>query len=193
MKILFTTLHYVLIAAIAAVALLVVATLTPVGGLKVKIVQSGSMEPTIMTGGIVVDRAASDYQVGDIVTFGLDTKTQIPTTHRIVGIAGQGSSAIYQTKGDANDAPDQASTHLSDIHGKVLFTIPYVGYVLAFARTPIGFALLVGLPALFVILDEVGKIVREARALRRKKEHSHAASESQLQPKPTPARRRIVD
>ncbi len=76
---------------------------------------------------------------------------------------------MFTTKGDANNAPDQALTHLADIHGKVLFTIPYLGYVLAFAKTKLGFALLVGVPALAIILEELGKIIREIIALRRQK------------------------
>ncbi len=160
MKIFLNILHYALVLAIAAVALLVLASLTPIAHFKVKIVKSGSMEPAIMTGGIVVDRPASAYAVGDIITFGPDTKTQIPTTHRIIAVEGEGASAVYTTKGDANDAPDQANIRFSDIHGKMLFTVPYLGFVLDFARKPIGFALLVGLPALFVILDEVTKMVR---------------------------------
>jgi signal peptidase len=188
MKVLFNTIHYVLIAAVMALAFLLLGTLVPIpGNFKVKIVKSGSMEPTIKTGSIVIDKPENSYQVGDIVTFGADTKTQIPTTHRIVGVA-PGPNPIYTTKGDANDAPDQADTHLGDIHGKVIFTVPYVGYVLDFARKPLGFALLVGVPAGLIILEELGKIVREVQRMRRKKSLTHAT-----QPPITYRPRRIVD
>jgi signal peptidase len=186
MKILFNTIHFLLIAAVMALALLLLGTLVPIpGNLKVKIVQSGSMEPAIKTGGIVIDKAKSSYKVGDVITFGADTKIQIPTTHRIVAISND-SNPVYTTKGDANDAPDQVTTHLSDIHGKVIFTVPYVGYVLDFARKPLGFALLVGLPAALIILEELGKIVKEVAILRRKKQLSHAPTYQQPQ-------KRIVD
>lgn len=178
MKALFNTIHWFLIAGIIAIGLLLLGTLMPIpGNFKVKIVKSGSMEPTIRTGGIVVIRPEASYGLGDIVTFGADTKTQIPTTHRIVDVKGEGSSKVFATKGDANDAPDPTQTHISDIRGKVLFTVPYLGYILDFARKPIGFGLLVGVPAFAIILDEIGKIIREVRKLRRKKRQDQSRDE----------------
>jgi signal peptidase len=175
MNAVFTTIRFSLIAAVVVLALLLLGTLVPVpGNFKVKIVESGSMEPAIKTGGIVVIKPSGTYSVGDVITFGPDTKTQVPTTHRVVAIS-SGPNPVYTTKGDANDASDPASTHRSDIEGKVLLTIPYIGFILAFARTPLGFGLLVGLPAVLIILDELGKIVREIKLMRRKKQSNHGA------------------
>ena len=152
---------------------MLVASLLPLqGGIKVKIVKSGSMEPTIKTGGIVIIKPESMYNVGDVVTFGADTKTQIPTTHRIVATEGQGSGQMFQTKGDANNAADPTPTSVKDVHGKVILTVPYAGYVLDFARKPSGFALLVGVPALLIILEEAGKIVKEVRRMRASKRNA---------------------
>ena len=186
MRSLYKGIYWVFMAAVLVLGGLLIVSLVPISGVKVKIVKSGSMEPAIKTGSIVVDMPATSYRVGDVITFGPDTKTQIPTSHRVVAIAGppaqagEGASAIYTTKGDANDAPDPVSTRLSDIHGKVLFTVPYLGYVLDFARRPLGFALLVGLPALAIILEEAGKIVREVRALRRARRRRAEASRSNI-------------
>lgn len=178
MKALFNTIHYFLIAGVIAIGLLLLGTLMPIpGNFKVKIVKSGSMEPYIKTGGIVVIRPEADYVLGDVVTFGADTKTQIPTTHRIVDISGAGASRVFTTKGDANDAADPTQTRFSDIKGKVLFTVPFVGYILDFARKPVGFGLLVGVPAFAIILDEIGKIIREVRRLRRKKNRNQGDDE----------------
>lgn len=170
MKVLFNSLYYIFVTLIIAVALMLLMSTVPVpGNIKVKIVQSGSMEPTIMTGGIIVIRPASLYEVGDIITFGKDTKTQIPTTHRIVKKEGSGLNAVFTTKGDANDAEDPKPTNYSEIGGKVLFTLPYLGYILSFAKKPMGFVLLVGVPALIIILDEIQKIIGEVRKIKRKK------------------------
>ncbi len=167
MKKLLATLYGVTIAAVFGVGLLFVATLMPIpGNVQVKVVKSGSMEPAIHTGSIVVIKPAASYAVGDIITFGKDTKTQIPTTHRIIAIEGTGASATYTTKGDANDTADQVVTRLSDIRGRTLFTVPFVGYALAFARTKIGFFLLVGVPALLVFIEEGLSIYREIRRRR---------------------------
>ena len=167
------TINILLLGGILAIGVLLVGTLVPIpGNFKVKIVKSGSMEPAIMTGSIVIIKPESSYHVGDVVTFGADTKTQIPTTHRIIEMGDSPLGASIRTKGDANDAPDAHPTPLNEVRGKVLFTIPYVGFLLDFARKPIGFGLLVGLPALAVIVDEVGKIIAEIKRLRKKKHDS---------------------
>jgi len=127
------------------------------------------MEPAIKTGGIVIIRPAASYGTGDIITFGPDTKTQVPTTHRIVKTEGEGASKIFTTQGDANDAPDFSSVRSSDVDGKVIFSLPYLGFILSFARQPLGFILIVGIPAALVIFDEMAKIWKEIKRMRRKK------------------------
>lgn len=170
MKIIFNLIYYLFVAGIAIIALLLLTTMVPIpGNFQAKVVKSGSMEPSIRTGGIVFTRPSSSYEVGDIITFGKDTKTQIPTTHRIVKVNGSGSSKTFTTKGDANDVPDITDTRLGDVSGKVIFSVPYLGYVLDFARKPLGFSLLVGIPAVVIILEEVMKIIREVRFIRRRK------------------------
>ena len=195
MKIVFNTVRYLLVAAVVGVALLVVGTLLPIpGNLQIKIVKSGSMEPYIKTGGVVLIKPESTYSVGEVVTFGADTKTQVPTTHRIVAITGEGAQQMITTRGDANNAPDSAQTPMSEVHGKVIYTLPYVGYLLAFARQPEGFMLLVGVPAGLVILEEVWNIVQEVAALRRRKQHlSYATPNTNPTPIRAVSRRPIVD
>lgn len=172
MKTFWKTLNIFLMSGILAVGLLLLGTMMPIpGNYKVKIVKSGSMEPAIKTGGIVVIKPESAYAVGDVVTFGADTKTQIPTTHRIIEMGDGTLGTSIRTKGDANNAPDPRPTPLSEVSGKVVFTLPYVGFLLDFARKPIGFALLVGLPAFAVIVDELGKIIAEVKRLRRKNDN----------------------
>lgn len=181
MKVFFNGIYYFLITGIIIVALLLVATMVPFGGgLKMKVVKSGSMEPAIHTGGIILIKPSSEYVVGDIITFGLDTKTQIPTTHRVVAVSGE-LSPVYTTKGDANDANDPSNTRLADIHGKVILTVPYLGYILDFARKPLGFVLIVGVPAILIILEEIGKIIRELKSMREKKKATHDSSNT-IQP-----------
>jgi signal peptidase I len=148
---------------LVALGLLFVAPPIPgVPAIEVKIVQSGSMEPSIMTGGIVVLSPASAYQTGDVITF-TDTTASIPTTHRIVETYVERGETWFVTKGDANESLDASPVAASAVLGKVFFTVPFVGFVLDFARQPIGFALLIVLPALLIILGEMDKIVREIR------------------------------
>jgi hypothetical protein len=98
--------------------------------------------------------------VNDVITFGEDTKTSIPTTHRILAINSDGT---YTTKGDANEEEDVEKVARRDVIGKVIFSLPYGGYVLDFARQPIGFVLLIAVPAGLVILEELLTIGKETR------------------------------
>lgn len=161
MKIISTIFYTIFVALVIGIAGLLLGTMLPIpGSLEIKIVKSGSMEPEIPTGSLVVVKPAASYGKGDIITFGKDTKTDIPTTHRIIAINPDGS---FVTKGDANEEQDQNPAARAEVIGKVIFSIPGAGYVLDFARTKLGFALLIGIPAGLVILEELLTIGRETQ------------------------------
>lgn len=128
------------------------------------------MEPAVKVGSIVIIKPVSQYKVGDVVTFGGKKDGEIPTTHRIVSERVSDGEVVYSTKGDANEDNDPSEIRESEVIGKVLFSVPYVGYIINFARKPIGIVLIILIPALFIIYDEVMKIVREIKTLKRDKE-----------------------
>ncbi len=169
MKVLFSAIYYLFVLAILAISLLLLISFVPIGGMKIKVVQSGSMEPTIKTGSVVLIKPFQNYVVGDVITFGPDTKTQVPTTHRIVRVEEQTGRVFFVTKGDANDSEDPVSIKKGDVIGKVILSIPFAGFVLDFAKKPLGFGLLVGVPALSIILDEILNIINEVKRMRRSK------------------------
>jgi len=166
----FKLIYYIFTIIIAAIALLLVVSIFPItGNFKVLTVLSGSMEPAIHTGSIVVVKPAKDYKINDIVTFGPNTRTKTPTTHRIFDIRVENGNPIYITKGDANDGPDAKEIQPREIIGKVLFSVPYAGYAVDTAKKPYGFVSIIVLPAMIIIIDEVWKIKGEIARLRRKK------------------------
>ena len=154
---------------LSGIALFALPSLPYIGHYEVKIVKSGSMEPTIHTGAIVVIRHGGPYAQNDVVTF-TSASADIPTTHRIVGAVPDTEELLYVTKGDANEEADAEPLSPEMIVGKVLFSVPYVGFLLDFARQPLGFGLLIGIPAFLIIIDEVDKIWREIKNRRRKDE-----------------------
>lgn len=169
----FKIIYYVFLAAVVSIALLLVVSIFPItGNFKVLVVQSGSMEPVIHTGSIVIVKPASEYKIGDIITFGPNTKTKAPTTHRIHEIKVQNGIPTYITKGDANNAPDTKEIRKSEIIGKVLFSVPYAGYAVAAAKKPLGFTFIIIIPAAIIIYDEIRKIWEEAKKLKDKKNPS---------------------
>lgn len=167
---LFKVLYKIFYIAIFVIIAFLLFALFPIkGNYQIKIVKSGSMEPDIKVGSIVVIKPSSNYTVGDVVTFGKDTKTDIPTTHRIVSSRAVDGVLLFTTKGDANEDNDTNEIKQSDIHGKVLFDVPFFGYIIDLARKPIGFAVLIILPALIIVYDEGVKIFHEIRKMRRQK------------------------
>lgn len=134
-----------------------------------KIVSSGSMEPAIKVGSIVIIKPQSEYGVGDTITFGGRRKNEIPTTHRIVASRVSNGEILFATKGDANESVDPAEIKESDVVGKVLFSIPFIGYIIDFARKPFGIVLIIVIPALLIVYDEINKIVKEIKRLKKEK------------------------
>ncbi len=163
MNILFGIVHWVLLIMLVVIGALLALPLLPIpGNLQSRIVQSGSMEPAIKTGSVVFVLPAENYKEGDIITFGAPA-SDTPTSHRVVSVRAEGGTRYYTTKGDANEDADPRDVPEGEVLGKVLFSIPFLGYVLVFAKTSLGFLLLVVLPALIVIGDEIRKMWREMR------------------------------
>lgn len=170
MKKVFKILYSALYTFVILIGILLLVTLFPIdGNFQVKIVSSGSMEPAIKVGSIVVIKPHSQYGVGDIVTFGGKKKNEIPTTHRIVSSRVSSGTLLFATKGDANNAVDPSEITEKDIVGKVLFSVPFIGYIIDFARKPVGIILIIVIPAFFIVYDEVVKIIKEVKKIKKKK------------------------
>ncbi|MDQ1284299.1 MAG: signal peptidase [Patescibacteria group bacterium] len=157
----FKIIYYLILAVIAVIALTLVLSVFSVGGMKTLVVLSGSMEPAIRTGSVILVKPAAEYKVGDIVTFGESGKSKTPTTHRIFEIKEVDGKKAYVTKGDANNSPDQKTVSQGEIIGKLITGAPYVGYAVAAAQKPVGFVLIVIVPAVIIIYDEAQKIKKE--------------------------------
>lgn len=50
-----------------------------------------------------------------------------------------------------------------NVIGKLILTIPYIGYIGNFVRTPIGFILLIVIPATLLIIIEIRNITKEVK------------------------------
>lgn len=130
-----------------------------VGADESHVVLSGSMEPTISAGDIVIVAATepSTIEEGDVITYDRDGD-QVPTTHRVIEVLEEDDA--FRTQGDANDQPDAEPVHESQVRGTVTLTIPYVGHVINFGNTPIGFVLLVVIPFSLLAVSELASLYR---------------------------------
>ena len=100
------------------------------------IVVSGSMSPTIQIYDMVMVQRKASYETGDIISYKSGKNL---VTHRIRGTGSEG----FITRGDYNNTDDQIQVSQSDVIGKVVLRIPYVGIVKGYIMTPIGaFALI---------------------------------------------------
>ena len=180
MKIL-KVLYYIVITFLAIITSLLIISIFPFkGNFQARIVQSGSMEPAIQTGSVVIIKPEKNYKIGDIITFGKATKFKEPVTHRIHDIKIVDGNPIYITKGDANNAPDQKEIQKREIIGKVLFHIPYLGYVVSFTKKPIGFMLIIVIPAAVIIGDEIKKIWKEIVRIKKEKKKIDTGQEKEI-------------
>lgn len=130
-----------------------------VGGSFSSVVMGGSMEPTIHVGSVVVVRKVNpeDVRVGDILCFKMGESR---TIHRVVEKVVEGGSFYFRTKGDANEDPDPWIVRPQDVVGVLHFQIPYYGYLIWFARTPLGVLLFILVPAIILIASEVRNILK---------------------------------
>jgi signal peptidase len=139
-----------------------------VGAEQSYVVLSGSMEPAISPGDVIIvnEVPASAIAVGDVITYG-DGQAAPPTTHRVVGVEQTNDGVVFETKGDANENVDIRTVEPADLRGRVmtlpvaipgnghkLFVIPAIGYVSQFIDTPLGFLLLVGVPLFLLSISE---------------------------------------
>lgn len=146
------------------------------------VVQSGSMQPTISVGSLVVVKKDDNYANGDIITFfGSKVKTIPPqglTTHRIVEVKKIALGEEYVTRGDANNATDSSKVRKEQIVGKVIFTIPLLGYPIAFTKTLPGLILIIVIPATIIVYQELINLKNDlVRKLAKKKKEKPGEKE----------------
>ena len=101
-------------------------------------VASGSMRPTLEVGDLVIIQGtpASSIQVGDIIVF--DSPEGSLTIHRVTRIQTlQNGTILFKTKGDANPSEDADWIPEQSVHGRVIYRIPYIGWLALDPTIPI--------------------------------------------------------
>lgn len=128
------------------------------------VVQSDSMSPAIGAGDMVVTTGvnANDLEEGMVITF-QTTERQSRVTHRIIAVEERDGMPMYVTKGDANEEPDAETVAPSQVAGRVWFTVPLLGHLVAFAGTDLGLLTLVVLPAIALVSSEIYSLYAATR------------------------------
>jgi len=105
-----------------------------------------SMEPTLSGGDLAVVRKHGSYASGDIVAFRVRGGVVI---HRIV----DGTAHGFVTQGDNKDAVDPWRSTADDIVGRMWFSVPRAGLLLALLQQPLALAALAGGLATVLVLS----------------------------------------
>lgn len=112
-----------------------VVTLVPVlFGWRPYLIQSGSMEPRIQVGDVVIAAPEHDPQalLGRVTVFTDPDRPDRNKTHRVVQIADDGALV---TKGDANPTPDSQHVAMSEVQGLGRLLVRFVGLPVIWAQT----------------------------------------------------------
>jgi len=126
--------------------------LPPLMHYQTYVVLSGSMEPAIRTGSVVVATASPPeaLKVGDIITF-IRPGDQENITHRIVAVNSTAQGPSFVTKGDANSAADDGAVRYDRLAGKVRLTVPFIGYFFKFIGSPNMRFLMIVVPGILLL------------------------------------------
>lgn len=89
-------------------------------------VDSWPVPTGFFVGDMPVVQGSDTYNVGDVIVYSVPSQ-DYPIIHRIIKINEDGT---YQTKGDnnVNQLPYEFSVRKEQIHGKVIFIVPKLGY-----------------------------------------------------------------
>jgi signal peptidase len=171
--------------ALVAVTLVAAAfVLAGVAGFQRYVIVGGSMSGTFEVGAVAFDRPVpvADLRVGDIITYQPPPDSGVPNlvSHRIISIRHIGGQTVYHTKGDANPDPDPWRFRLDEpTQPRVVFTVPYAGYLFMGLTHRWLRVALIGVPAGLVALSSLGELAGLSRKkLSRKKPATAPATAS---------------
>ena len=132
-------------------------------GYGVYVVTSGSMEPAIPIGSLIVAQAVrpESIQPGEVITYALPDRV---VTHRVESIGDRDGRVVFVTRGDANAVADPWVVQPDGDIGAVDASLPILGFAVAGAQAwwrPLALALLA-----WLLFDTVTDRARRAFARR---------------------------
>ena len=114
-------------------------------GVGASVVLSGSMEPALSVGDLLIFTEEENYEVGDVVVY---QSGRTPVVHRIIAL----DAETVITQGDANNTADEPFG-VQLIKGKVVTAVPLVGHLIWVLKTPMGTILTIAAAVLLMELS----------------------------------------
>lgn len=125
-----------------------------IGGYCPLIVLTGSMEPEINSGDLIIVKQidGADVKERDVIAFfDPDGNGQSILTHRVISIVEKDGKTAFATKGDANNTEDRLPVTEDKLVGIYQFRIPGMGSVAMFMQTTTGLIVCVVLPLVLLV------------------------------------------
>lgn len=130
-------------------------------GYTVLRVSSGSMEPELEIGDVILDKAVDNpekLKVGDVVTYKSD-ELGLLVTHKVIKAPyKKNGTLMLQTQGVANDVAD-APIRADSVKGVMVSKIQFLDAVYNVFLSPWGLLILIGL-IILIFIDEIIAIVK---------------------------------
>lgn len=125
-------------------------------------VSSGSMEPELMVGDIILDKTVDnpeDLKVGDVITFKSNDYGDKLVTHKIIKAPyEENGKLMLQTKGIANEVEDKPIS-TDNVKGIMICKVDYLDTVYNIFLSPWGLLILIAL-IVVIFFDEIITIVK---------------------------------
>ena len=125
-----------------------------IGGYCPLIVLTGSMEPEISSGDLIIVRKidGADVKQGDVIAFfDPDGNGMSVLTHRVTEIVNEDGTLSFRTKGDANNTEDKALVTSDKLVGIYKTKISGAGNIAMFMQTTAGLIICVVLPLIILV------------------------------------------
>ncbi len=125
---------------------------------------SPSMEPNINVYDVVITKKtnANDIKEGDVITF-ISSSTLgegLTITHRVKSVIKTDKDVKFRTQGDNNPIPDSALVTSENLLGKVIFKIPFLGYIQFMLQSKSGWLFALLIPAIIIVIYDVVKVIK---------------------------------
>ena len=125
-------------------------------------VSSGSMEPELMVGDIILDKTVDnpeDLKVGDVITFKSSDYGDLLVTHKVIKAPyEENGKLMLQTKGIANEVEDKP-IRVDNVKGIMICKVDYLDTVYNVFLSPWGLLILIAL-IVIIFFDEIITIVK---------------------------------
>ena len=126
---------------------------------QLAIVKSASMEPWLKVGSLAIYKAQAAYYPGEVVAYqsgdGDDTKLII---HRLVEKRAEAEKIVYLAQGDATQYLSSQPVFAGQVKGKVIGSVPQLGYVLGWFRGRVGITIMIFTCLVLLLISELTRL-----------------------------------